>query len=338
MDFFNPEYQIWFAIPAAVALIFGLNIFLRRRTRRLLGELHAVLAMEQRNRMIVWIGRFLLLGALFFLVMALMRPRWGSRLTVQKELGLDIVFAVDISNSMNVRDISPSRLQRVKAELTGLANLLDGNRIGIVLFAGAAFTQCPLTSDINAVQLFIDTISTGMINLQGTDISSAFQEAEKLLDNRFKRNRALVLFTDGETHEKKSISGASELYKKRQVRVFTVGVGTGSGAVIPLEESALQDTGNDPTAVKKDSSGKTVISRLDETTLRQIAKAGNGAYFSLGRKDFNIAAVAAMIKNMEKNSVGETRLDAMIDRYQIFVAAGLLLLTCYMLLPGRRFG
>lgn len=336
MDFFNPEYQIWFILPAMVLMLFVYNYYYRRRYRKRLGVADTIEAMENRSRLRVWAMRIVMLLSVFFLILALMRPRWGNRISVQKELGIDIVFAIDISNSMNARDIPPSRLERVKGELSSLSGLLEGNRIGIILFAGASFIQCPLTSDINAVKLFLDAINSSMINLQGTDISSALSKAETLLENRFKRNRILFLVTDGETHEKKSIETAKKLYKNKQVHIFTMGVGTLHGAVVPMDQNSLSDDDNDPTAVKKDKSGKTVVSKLDEKTLKQLAAAGNGKYFYLGKKTFNVATVADIIKNIEKAAVGKTRLEVMTDRYQIFVAMGLFLFTLILLIPERR--
>jgi len=334
MIFFDSGYQYFFiAIPIMVA-IFIYSFISWRKKLRVLTDFTVFENLLQRSPVLFYVKQTFFILAIFFFVLTFLRPRWGTQLTMEKELGIDLAIAIDISNSMNANDIPASRLRRVISEIQILSDQLQGNRLGLVLFSGAPFIQCPLTADLSAIKLFLNSISTDMINLQGTNIEDALKKCADLLKTKFKRNKVILLFTDGEAHEGNASSIAKDLYKKNQIRVFTIGVGTRAGSVIPNETTFHRQ--DDQGDFMTDKDGKYIKTFLDEKSLKEIALKGGGEYFRIGRGSFDTRLVAAKIKAIEKTSIGERRHESMIDRFQLFLAAGLFCLLFAFILPERR--
>jgi Ca-activated chloride channel family protein len=263
--------------------------------------------------------------AVIFLIIALMRPRWGAREVHETELGIDICITLDISRSMLARDIMPSRLGRVQTELSSLLRLLEGNRFSLVLFAGAAFIQCPLTSDQATIYEFVASASPAMISLQGTNIEDALAKAARSLESRFKRNRVILLISDGESHEGDALKLARELNRDKGIYIFTLGVGTTEGGDIRDEEGA-----------KLDRSGRTVITRLDEAFMRQLADIGGGQYYGLGNERFDVAALVRDINSIEKSGFLLLRPEGLIDRYPFFVFMAFVFFTLALWIQERK--
>ena len=308
MIFHNPEYQILFLIiPALIFVYIYARSCWRRYCGRAAGGSGFFLQVRGDSvRHTLRIGCVLL--AVTFLIIALMRPRWGAREVHETELGVDISITLDISRSMLAKDIMPSRLERVRAELSSLLRLLDGNRFSLVLFAGTAFIQCPLTADHSTVYEFIASASPAMISLQGTNIEDALEKAARSLESRFKRNRVILLISDGESHEGDALNLAGELSRDKGISIFTLGVGTPEGSDI-----------RDDTGEKLDKSGRTVITKLDETFMRKLAETGGGRYYSLGSERFDVAALVRDIDSIEKSGLLLLRPESLIDRYPFFV-------------------
>ncbi len=330
MRFFNIEYQIWLLIVPLLIAVSGYSFWNWRKKVHLLkgSDLIGKLTLVSKPAFII--KQVALYLAVFFLVLGIMRPRWGTKLSIEKEMGIDIVLAIDISRSMDVRDISPSRLKRVKMELETLMNLLVGNRIGIVLFAGASFVQSPLTTDIGALSLFINGINTRMIDLQGTDVEAALKKSAELLDSKFKRSRIILLFTDGESHEGNAVVTATEILKKYDIKTFTIGIGTKAGSVIPVANRGVEDS------FKEDGKGNFIKSKLDEKELIKIANAGGGKFYRIGTDKFDLSKLASKVKNIEKSEVGKTKKRSLIDRYQIFIGVALFFLMLYFFIPTMK--
>ncbi len=320
MIFQNPEwYLLFLSIPAAVIVYFTGRSLWRRLRRRLDGG--AALQQQINGETIRrYLRLSLVLGALFFMVLALMRPRWGARDGGETELGIDIAIVLDISRSMAVSDVMPSRLERTVSELTALLRELEGNRFALVLFAGAAYIQCPLTADAGAIREFLENASPALIGLQGTNIEDGFEKAARALASQFKRNRIVLLVSDGENHEGDARAAARTLYRDHSIRIFSVGVGTAQGAQVSGDEGSEQG----------------VVSKLDEETLRDIAKEGGGEYYRIGNERFDTARLAGSINSIEKTGVLMQRPDTLVDRYPLFAGTALLLWTLALIIPERR--
>jgi len=333
MDFYDQSYGLLFLIVPL--LILG-ELFLHYYWKRIIngfGVYPFWSSLLRFSRAAFLLRRFALYLSIILIVFALMRPRWGARFSFEKESGVDIAIALDISPSMNAEDIQPSRLKRVKDELGSLLSQLDGNRIGLVLFSGAAFIQCPLTGDLSALNLFLDKSHSDMINRKGTDIEDALRKSRQLLKTRFKRNRVILLVTDGEAHEGNAPAQAAKIYKEDKIQVHTIGIGTEKGARVP-HQIEVGDT-LDASLYKKDKRGQYIRSSLNVAGLKRIARVGGGSYQLLGGRAFDSAVLAGKIKNMEKSLIKDRRQMQLVERYPLFLGAALLFLLLFLLSSDR---
>ena len=333
MDFYDQSYGLLFLIiPLLILGEIFLHLYWKKAFDRA-GSFAFWRGLLRFSNTAFLLRRAGLYLAIVLMVFALMRPRWGARFSFEKESGVDIAIALDISPSMNAEDIQPSRLKRVIDELGALLSQLDGNRIGLVLFSGAAFVQCPLTGDLSALRLFLEKSHSDMINLKGTNIEDALKKSRSLLRSRFKRNRVIILVTDGEAHEGNAPSQAARIYKEDKIQIHTIGIGTLKGARVP-NQTEVGDT-LDRSMYKKDKKGQYIRSRLNAAGLRRIAKSGGGSYHRLGGKAFDSAALAGKIKNMEKSLIKDRRQMQLVERYPVFLAGGLFLLLCFLITNDR---
>lgn len=264
--------------------------------------------------------------------LALAQPQCGSKSELTKRQGIDVVVALDASKSMLARDVQPSRLERAKLELTTLLDELKGDRVGLVVFAGDAFIQSPLTSDYSAVKMFLRAVDPEQMPQGGTNVGGALRLAKQVLDNadRGSKERVVVLLSDGEDLFGETDDAVREL-KEANVQVLTVGVGSEQGEPIPLYNRRGEFVD-----YKKDTSGETVITRLDRTGLTAIAEATGGEFFFQPR-GVAMAQVVERIDKMQKSEL-ESRVTVRYDeRFQYYAVPGLVLLAVGMLLlPSRR--
>ncbi|MBE9481572.1 MAG: VWA domain-containing protein, partial [Bacteroidetes bacterium] len=214
---------------------------------------------------------FLIMLAYAFLIVGIANPQIGSKLEKVERKGIDLMIAIDVSNSMLSQDIKPSRLARAKQAVSKLIDNLKGDRIGIIVFAGKAYMQLPITTDYAAAKLFLSTINTEIVPVQGTAIGDAIQLAVGSFDNN-NHSKAVIIITDGENHEGNAVEEAKAA-AELDIKICTIGMGLPDGAPIPV----LNKYG-DQIDYKKDKEGKTIITKLDETMLKQIALAGKGVY------------------------------------------------------------
>ncbi|RJS25760.1 aerotolerance regulator BatB [Corallococcus sp. H22C18031201] len=271
------------------------------------------------------------LGLMLF-GLALAQPQCGSKSELTKRRGIDVVVALDASKSMLARDVQPSRLDRARLELSTLLDELKGDRVGLVVFAGDAFIQSPLTSDYSAVKLFLRAVDPEMMPQGGTNVGAALKLCKQVLDNadRGAKERVVVLLSDGEDLMGE-VAEATEALKESNVQVLAVGVGSESGEPIPV-----YDRRGEFVDYKKDSNGETVITRLDRAGLTAIAEASGGAFFYQPR-GVAMGQVVERIDQMQKSEL-ESRVTVRYDeRFQTFAIPGLVLLVMGMLLiPSRR--
>ncbi|MBN2637771.1 MAG: VWA domain-containing protein [Bacteroidales bacterium] len=273
--------------------------------------------------------RFLfLMTALFFLVGGLIDPKIGSRLEKVKRKGIDLFIALDVSNSMLAQDIKPDRLDRAKMAISNLIDKLNGDRVGLIVFAGKAYKLLPLTSDYSAAKLFLSAVDTKIVPTQGTAIGSAINLANESFDND-KHNKAIIVITDGENHMGDAI-GAAKAAAEKGIRVFTIGMGLPDGAPIPMNNDSQNPD------FLKDQNGKIVITKLNETMLQQIAQAGNGAYARANNASVGLDDILSNLNKIQKQELDEKQFTDYVHRFQYFLAAALLFLILELLTVERK--
>ena len=267
----------------------------------------------------------LLLSAITILIFMIARPQVGSKISHEKREGIEVLIALDISNSMLAQDVIPSRLEKSKLLIEDLVDHFTNDKVGLVVFAGDAFVQLPITNDYVSAKMFLQNINPSLITTQGTDLARAISLSQSCFTQREHIGRAIIVITDGEDHEGGSLEAAREAYKKG-INVFILGVGTSKGAPIP--------DGNG--GYLKDNSGQTVLSALNEQMCQQVAKAGNGVYIHV---DNTSDAQERLNKELSKLQSGIS--DTVVyseynEQFQIFGIILLLLLIVETILLESR--
>ncbi len=270
---------------------------------------------------------FLYLFAVAFIIVALAGPRFGSRLEEFKREGVEIIIALDVSNSMLARDIRPNRLERSKMAISRLASGLRNDRIGLLLFAGDAFVQVPVTSDYAAFRMILDNVTTDIVPVQGTAIGRAIDMAARSFTSESSASRVLIIISDGEDHEDDPVKSAL-LANEMGITVHTIGMGRPEGTPIPL--------GDDNSRFLADEEGNTVITRLDEATLRRIASAGNGLYIRAGTASTGLDIIMEEIGKMEREGFEELQYTEFEERFQYMAFIALLLMIIDFMIPERK--
>lgn len=271
----------------------------------------------------------LLLLALVCLVAALVQPQLPGKAVFVKKTGLDLVIAVDVSQSMLAEDILPNRLEKAKLELQDFVEKAQGDRIGIVAFAGEAYAQLPLTLDRSAAKLFIKSLSPNLIPLPGTALGQAVRVSSELFVDSKDGTKVIVLLTDGEDQDSDPL-GAAKAAAKRGIKVYTIGLGTPKGEVIPLRDAGKS------VRFKQDLYGKTVVSKLDETTLQTIARETGGAYYRSQKGNFEVDRIYEDIRKLTQQETGSGWVMEQEPLYRYPLLAAILLLLLEWVLSERR--
>jgi len=272
----------------------------------------------------------LVLAAVACLLVALADPRIGTRLEDVKQEGVDIFIALDVSLSMKSEDIKPNRLEKAKFEIRNLIGRLAGDRIGLIVFAGEAFTQFPLTTDYSAANMFLDIIDVDAVPEPGTDIASAIERAVESFDFEESTTKVLVIITDGESTEGDAFDAAEEAAKKG-VLIYTIGLGSPTGSPIPIYNATGQQVD-----FKRDRAGAVVISKLDEASLEKLATIGNGRYFRGTNAQDELDEIYKNINALQKKEFGVKQFTDFEDRFQAFLVPAILLLLAEVLLTENR--
>ena len=299
---------------------------LRKRRVKAFGEPELVNAlMPSRSRSKGWVRMVLFcLGFLFF-VLGLARPQTGAKLSERKTRGAEIIVALDVSNSMLAQDYSPNRLERAKLAISRLTDLLQDDRIGLVIFAGTSFVQLPVTTDYVSAKMFLSSIDTGSIPIQGTAIGDAIRLSIKSFSAQSEKSRVIIVISDGENHEDDPVAAAKDA-AEFGIKVYTIGVGSADGQPIPVEGGSLL----------RDSKGEIVVTKLDEKTLREIARAGNGAYIHAGNEEFGLNPIVQDIRRLEDEEFGSIVFEEYDEQYMYFFGIALLLFVIEMLIGERK--
>lgn len=299
---------------------------LRRRRIRRFGDEELVNAlMPSYAGAKVWLRLSFFAIAFCFIVLAMARPQRGVKLKEQQLKGAEVIIALDVSNSMLAEDYSPNRLERAKLAISRVADKLHDDRIGLIVFAGDSYVQIPLTSDYISAKMFLNSISTGSVPVQGTAIGSAVDLAMRSFSDQSDKSRAIIVITDGENHEDDPVAAAQRA-ADMGVRVFTIGVGSKEGKFIPLPEGGYIT----------DSEGNNVVTRLDDVTLQEIAEAGNGVYVHSSNREFGLDPIIEEVQKMEDKVMTTVTYEEYEELYMYFLGVAIFFLVVQMLVGDRR--
>ncbi|MBL8025898.1 MAG: VWA domain-containing protein [Fibrobacteres bacterium] len=330
MIYRSPEF-LWLLLLIPVLFLFYMLAF-RAKKRALLKFGSAAMmvklaasASSARDKL----KAALIIAAFIFAVIALARPLWGSRMEEVKRKGIDIVIALDVSNSMLAEDIAPNRIDRAKHEISKLIDKLKGDRVGLVAFAGSAFTQCPVTSDYGAVKMYLNVLDPSAIAAQGTAIGGAVRQSRRAFSTQEAKSKVLILITDGEDNVENPVDEAKKASEEGIV-IFALGIGTQGGVPIPLSRQGTQIT------YKKDESGNTVLTSINDEILEEVAAAAGGRYFRSTGRGLELDRIYSEIEKMEKQEMKGQMFNRYHEQFKWPLALAILLLILEFMIPGRR--
>ncbi|WP_163712309.1 VWA domain-containing protein [Mangrovibacterium lignilyticum] len=266
--------------------------------------------------------------ALASIIFAVAQPQFGSKLKTEKRKGVELIIALDVSNSMMAEDIQPNRLERAKRAISRLVDNLDDDKIGLIVFAGDAYTQLPITTDFSSAKLFLNSVNTSIVPRQGTAIGAAINLAASSFSPQFEGNKAIIIITDGENHEDDAI-GAATAAAQQGIIVHTIGMGLPQGAPIPVLNNGQKD-------FRKDKNGQVVVTKLDEQMLQQIAAAGNGVYVRANNAQVGLNTLFNEINKMEGAEMESVVYAEYAEQYQWFIALALFFLLLDYLILERK--
>jgi Ca-activated chloride channel homolog len=271
---------------------------------------------------------FILMLALALFIIGAARPQFGSKLKKVKREGIELIIALDVSNSMMAEDIQPNRLERAKRAIARLVDRLKNDKIGLIVFAGEAYVQLPITSDYNSAKLFLNSVNTQIVPIQGTAIGTAINMGIRSFSPEGDANKAIIVITDGENHEDNAVTAAQDAVENGII-VHTIGMGLPQGSPIPIVRNGQKD-------YLKDREGNVVVTKLDEAMLEKIASAGNGIYVRANNAQVGLNTLFDEINKMEKEEIESLVYSEYDDQFQYFYAAGLLLLLLEFIILERK--
>ncbi len=308
-------YLLLGLVPLCLLLLLGRHLYRRQAMQLGEGSLVSQLTNHDLSRRRKWLLA-LTLFVFACLIISWSNPQWGAKREKVKTRSSDIFIALDISNSMYCEDVAPSRLDRAKRFALQLTERLRGERIGLILFAGNAYLQMPLTTDYAAAQIFIKSATPALAASQGTAMGEAIRKSQESFrqDNRF--HKSLVIISDGEDHDADAIETAG-LANDEGLIIFTVGVGTAKGSFIPIQVRGNQDW-------KRDAEGQPVRTRLNETLMAEVANAGGGEYFYLNGTQDILDAIDKKVDSLEKQEFEERSFTEYESYFQVFLGLGIL--------------
>ena len=334
MDYFQLEEKVWFwalsAIPVLV-LLYLLLLYWKKRTQKRFSNSEALKKLSPNSS---WFKSILKLCIWCLIIacvaLALVNPKIGTKLETVKREGVDVVFAVDVSKSMLAEDVAPNRMDKAKQLVTQIINSLASDRIGIIAYAGKAFPQLPITTDYAAAKMFLQSMNTDMLSSQGTAINEAINLAKTYYDDDEQTNRVLIIISDGEDHSEQAAEVAKEA-EEEGIRILTIGVGSTKGAPIPIK-----DIQGRVLNYKKDQNGETVITKLDEETLKSIAEQANGVYINGQVTSEVVEQIKNVLDNMEKTEFEAKEFADFKSQFQWFLGFAIILLFLDIFLLERK--
>lgn len=328
--FANPEYlNSLYLIPLLVLLFW----YLGRNRKKLLQnfadrELHNTLFPADSNPK-RWTKFIVILIAIVCLIFAAANPQVGTKMQEVKQTGIDVFILLDVSNSMLAEDIKPNRIDKAKYQISNLINKLRGDRIGLIIFAGQAYIQFPLTTDYSAANLFLSAVDVNSVPTQGTAIASALKLALRSFDT-LSTQKVIIAITDGEDHEGDVMTAVNDADSKG-IKIYTIGLGSSGGVPIPVYNRNGQLTG-----FKKDKQGNTVLTKLDENILNQMAEEGGGKYFRASNYEDYLDKIFSELSELEQSEFGVKKVTDYEDRFYYFLIPAIILLIIEFLLSEKK--
>jgi Ca-activated chloride channel family protein len=325
INFAQAQYLLLIFLIPVFFLLQALVLKLRTKRIRKFGDEALVRQlMPSYSKSRAWVRLTIFsIGFLFFAV-GLSRPQIGAKLKEHETKGAEIMIVLDVSNSMLAEDYSPNRLERAKLAISRLVDKLRDDRIGLIVFAGNSFVQLPITTDYVSAKMFLNTITTESVPIQGTAIGDAVNTALRSFSAQSEKSRAIIVITDGENHEDDPVAAAAQA-AEMGVRVFTIGVGSPEGKPIPMNGELL-----------KDRDGNIVVTRLDETVLQDVAKAGDGVYVRAGNSEFGLNPIIDDIRRMEDEKYSSIVFEEFDEQFMYFMGIALFFFVLEMLIGDRK--
>ncbi len=327
--FANPDYLYLLLLLPAMVLLFVINEIRKKRALKRFGNPQLVSTlvpeMSKSRPLIKFIIQFV---AVIAGVLMLARPQFGSKLEDVKKEGVEVIIALDVSNSMLAEDIQPNRLTRAKQAISRLVDNLDNDKIGLIVFAGDAYTQIPITTDYISAKMFLSAISPEMVPKQGTSIGAAINLGVKSFSPGEDKSKAIIIITDGENHEDDPVSNAEEA-SKTGIIIHTIGIGSTEGVPVPVNVNGRKD-------FLKDVDGNTVITKLDEDILKKVALSSGGSYVRASNSNIGLDEIFGEIKKMKKQELESTMYTEYNDQFQIFAALMIFLLVLDFIVMERK--
>jgi len=327
--FANPDYLYLLLLLPVLIILYIINEIRKNRAIKRLGDINLIGRLVPEMSKIRPSVKFVLqLIALSAAIIMLARPQFGSKIEDVKKQGVEVIIALDVSNSMLAEDIQPDRLTRAKQAISRLVDNLDNDKIGLVVFAGDAYTQIPVTTDYVSAKMFLSTISPNMVPKQGTAIGAAINLGVRSFSPGEGKSKAIIIITDGENHEDDAVSAAEEAAKAGIV-IHTIGIGSTEGVPIPILNNGKRD-------YIKDVEGNTVISKLDEDILKKIAISTGGNYVRASNSNIGLDEIFSQIKKMKKQELESSVYTEYNDQFQIFAAIAIFLLLADFMIMERK--
>lgn len=324
--FAEPLFLIILAVVVPVMVL--LFWIYRRRQRRMQARFADAGLLKQLSPMVspkrVRYKFWLLTIAVGLVLLALAQPQFGSKLKEKKSRGVEIIIATDVSNSMLAEDFNPNRLERTKNAISQLLTQLTDHRVGLIVFAGEAFVQLPVTSDYAAAQSFISSISPSIVPVGGTSISSALNLATRSFSSTSDKSRVVIVVTDGESHDDDPIASAKAA-SEAGITIYTIGIGTPQGSPITINGEMLRD-----------ENGEIVVSKLDEKKLQEIAAQAGGLYVRASENQLGMQEILKRIDQMQKEEYKSLVFQEYNDQFHYILSLAILILIIEFLMIERK--
>lgn len=326
MIFAQPKYLMLLLLIPVFFVIQALVLkFRAKRIRRFGDQALVEKLMPSYSKAKVWLRLSLFAIAFMFFILGISRPQMGAILKEHKTRGAEVMVVLDVSNSMLAQDYSPNRLERAKLAISRMVDKLRDDRIGLIVFAGNSFVQLPITTDYVSAKMFLSSISTESVPIQGTAMGEAISTALRSFSAQSDKSRAIIVITDGENHEDDPVAAARQA-AELGVRVFTIGVGSPQGTMIPMGDGQYLE----------DREGNPVVTRLDEKVLQEVAEAGKGLYVHAGNREFGLDPVIEEISRMDDEEYNSIVFEEYDELYMYFLAVAFFFLVLEMLIGDRR--
>jgi Ca-activated chloride channel family protein len=327
--FANPDFLYLLLLLPVLILVYIINEVRKKRALKRLGDIKLVASLVPEMSKIRPVIKFILQITAFTAgIIMLSRPQFGSKIEDVKKQGVEVIIALDVSNSMMAEDIQPDRLTRAKQAISRLVDNLDNDKIGLIVFAGDAYTQIPITTDYVSAKMFLSTINPEMVPKQGTAIGAAIKLGIKSFSPGEGRSKAIIIITDGENHEDDPVAIAEEA-SKAGIIIHTIGIGSTEGVPVPVVTNGRKE-------FLKDVDGNTVISKLDEDILKKIAVSSNGNYVRASNSNIGLDEIFSEIRKMKKQDLESTMYTEYNDQFQFFAALALIMLIVDFIIMERK--